>query len=95
MNYSDDVCLLMDYVKEHFSYTQDPVTSAKYYAAKEAVFRCSENLMKDPLEVLDTLANDYELKSLFDVKQKINKEEYHNAAEAVRELYNYLLKERK
>lgn len=65
--------------------------NAGRWGALEAVKRCSENPLKDPYIILDETEQEFNMKSLFDCTQKINKEFYATAANAVHYVIEYLL----
>lgn len=105
-NYYDDVQALSDYVEKEFprmtpeinpnlSLEQFREANSKYYGARQALIMCSNNMLKDPMLILDQLEQKYEMTSLWDTKQVINKMHFSNAAKAVRQMYWYLSERRK
>lgn len=104
-NYLDDINRLNDYVEKNFTRPNDVIfhcntveeireVNSRYWGAREALLKCSENPLKDPLDILDDLEQEFERISLFDSKQKINKEHFNRASRAVHEMYDFLLEER-
>lgn len=105
INYYDDVCYLEAYVNSHYPrsiYENDSQkhdvnefrkADSKRWASRYVLYKCSQNFMNDPLDILESMENDFQINSIFS-KQKIIKEHYNNAVEAVVEIKNYLLKRR-
>lgn len=64
--------------------------NSRFWGAKEALLRCSENQLKDPMDILEDVKDEFDNISLWDCKQKINKDHFREAAFAVDELLRYL-----
>lgn len=105
INYLDDIGYMESYVKNHFpretfesdSKRKDVIyfrkADSRYWASHYALFKCSENPIADPIDILEKMENDFQIESIF-AKQDINKTHYDNAAEAIAEIKNYLIKRR-
>ena len=103
-NYLDDIEFLINVARETFwpkpsddrfnNYDEFVSALTSDWAATYAITKCYDNVYRDPCDILEEEANNYQIESTFG-KQEINKRTYDTAAQALLFIRNELLKRRK
>lgn len=104
MNYIDEIEWLQMYIFNQYpreealcSPNEDAITlfrktDSRYWASRKAIYKCSIDAEKDPLDVLEDLLNEFNVEQLF-AKQEINIKHYKVCVDTITNIIDVFKKE--
>lgn len=102
MIYQDDIEFLAEYSEKKFPriFFMDGISKEElikrtttHWASNYVIIKCWDRVGSDPLDVLESVSNEYQIESIFGI-QNVNRKNYNDAMNVVEDMRLALLKRR-